>query len=67
MQPRIPQHVVTKPRNEPGGRFLKAIQDMPENMCTCCHQMFFRSSAKHFTKDINAFSATVKRALCDRN
>ena len=50
-----------------GAKFLKALNQKPEYVCTCCHHMLFRKTVQQFLiKDYDMNNDTVKACLLHR-
>ena len=51
-----------------GANFLKALNQRPEYVCTCCHCMLFHKTVQQFNiKDIDISNDTVKEYLSHRH
>ena len=47
-----------------GANFLRALNQRPEYVCTCCHHMFFCKNVQQFNiKDYDMSNETVKECL----
>ena len=47
-----------------GANFLKAPNQRPEYVCTCCHRMLFRKTVQHFhIKDYDMSNETVQEMV----
>ena len=47
-----------------GANFLKALNQRPEYVCTCCHHMLFHKTVQQFNmKDYDMSNETVKECL----
>ena len=59
-KPTIPFHKKDKVLKA-GAKFLKALNDRPEFVCTCCHRMLFRKTVRQFKEDEYDFTNSVVR------
>ena len=65
--PCIPCKVIAHKKSVPGYKFLQAICEKPEFMCTCCHKwVFHRSVLKYDETKYNMLNDTVKETLHER-
>ena len=63
-EPRMPMNAVAQLGQKAGENFLKALQNKPEFVCTCCHHMLFRKMVVVFHENKYDFGNTlVERAL----
>ena len=63
-EPRMPQNAVAWLGKKAGENFLKALNNKPEFVCTCCNQMLFRKTVVVFHENKYDFgNALVERAL----
>ena len=57
-------HYVRYPNVVTGANFLKALNQRPEYVCTCCHCMLFRKTVQLFhMEDYDISNETVKASL----
>ena len=57
-------HYVRYPNAVTGANFLKALNQRPEYVCTCCHHMLFLNTVQQFHKeDYDMSNETVKECL----
>ena len=55
------------PKAVTGANFLKALNQRPEYVCTCCHHMLFCKTVQQFNiKDYDMSNETVKECLSHR-
>ena len=52
--PTMPRNAYARKLVDPGSRFLRAIREKPEFVCTCCHRMLFQRSVIRF--DANRYN-----------
>ena len=65
--PYMPRKVIAHKKSVPGYKFLQAICEKPEFMCTCCHKwVFHRSVLKYDETKYNMLNDTVKETLHER-
>ena len=63
-EPKMPRNAAAHLGKRAGENFLKALQNKPEFVCTCCHQMLFRKTVVVFHKNKYDFGNTlVERAI----
>ena len=63
----MPRKAIACKKSVPGYKFLEAIHEKPEFMCTCCHKwIFHRSVLKYDETKYNMLNDTVKEALHER-
>lgn len=66
--PRMPQNAAASKSKDPGCKFLQAIYQKPEFICTCCHRWLFRKSVKVYDDKVYDFShPAVELALKEEN
>ena len=64
--PKMPQKAFAHGCVIPGSKFLQAIREKPEFVCTCCHRwMFHRSVIQYNSSVYNMENDTVKQVLHD--
>ena len=64
--PVIP-HDTKYPNAVTGANFLKALNQRPEYVCTCCHHMLFHKTVQQFhMEDYDISNETVKECLSHR-
>ena len=57
-------HYARYPNVVTGANFLKALNERPEYVCTCCHHMLFRKTVQLFhMEDYDISNETVKASL----
>ena len=63
----MPQNAIAHKKSVPGYKFLQAIHEKPEFVCTCCHKwMIHRSVIKYDETQYNMSNDTVKETLHER-
>ena len=66
--PSIPKALQTKHKSSPAQRFLNAVENKPEFVCTCCHYWLFRKSVSVFDeKQYNFNNPIVANALSEKH
>ena len=64
--PKLPQNAAACSITKPGYKFLQAICEKPEFVCTCCHRWLFCKSCLHFNMERYDFeNLMVSEALSD--
>ena len=60
-------HGAKYPKTVTGANFLKALNQIPEYVCTCCHCMLFHKTVQQFhVEDYDISNETVKECLSYR-
>ena len=60
----VVQHYAKYPNAVTGANFLKALNQRPEYVCTCCHCMSFCNTVEQFhMEDYDISNETVKECL----
>ena len=61
--PIVPYHV-KEGKVRDGTNFLKALNEKPEYMCTCCHQLLFHKTVRNFLiNEYNSTNEIVQKSL----
>ena len=65
--PQMPRRAKAKKLNDPGSKFLQAIREKPEFVCTCCHRWLFRRAVIEYSeRNYDMQNAIVSKTL-DKN
>ena len=67
--PKMPQKAIAKKLHDPGNKFLQAIREKPEFVCTCCHRWLFRRAVmdyneKNYDMQNPIVSKTLDKKYC---